>query len=179
MKAKRLAAAAVAATATSTTACVSNDVEHYAQNTSPTLVLEEYFRGKTTAYGVFEDRFGKIRRTFKVDILGKVENDQLTLTEDFQYNDGERDQRIWVIEILGDGNYRGTAGDVPGYAVGKTAGNTFNWKYKVNLSVDGKIWKVGFDDWMYLLEDNVLLNRAYVTRYGVRIGEVTISFTKP
>jgi len=179
MKAKRLAAAAVAATATSTTGCATNDIHQYVENDSPRLVLEEYFLGKTTAYGVFEDRFGKVRRTFKVDILGTVENNQLTLTEDFRYNDGEIDQRIWVIDIMGDGNYRGTAGDVPGYAIGKTVGNTFNWKYKVNLSVDGKIWKVGFDDWMYLLEDDILLNRAYVTRYGVRIGEVTISFQKP
>ena len=178
MKAKRLAAAAVAATATSTTGCTTTDIDQYAENAPRQLVLEEYFLGKTTAYGVFEDRFGKVRRTFRVDILGTVENDQLTLTEDFLYNDGERDQRIWVIDILGDGNYRGTAGDVPGYADGKTVGNVFNWKYKVNLSVDGKIWKVGFDDWMYLLEDDVLINRAYVTRYGVRIGEVTISFTK-
>lgn len=178
MKSKRLAAAAVAATATSTTGCVSNDIDQYAENTPQQLILEEYFLGETTAYGVFEDRFGKVRRTFKVDILGTVENDQLTLTEDFLYNDGETEQRVWVIDILGDGKYRGTAGDVPGYATGKTAGNVFNWKYKVDLSVNGKIWKVGFDDWMYLLEDNVLLNRAYVTRYGVRIGEVTISFQK-
>jgi len=178
MKAKRLAATAVAATATSTAGCASTDIEHYADNGPKKLVLEDYFLGQTTAYGVFEDRFGKIRRTFKVHIEGTISGNQLTLTEDFLYNDGERDQRIWVVDILGDGNYRGTAGDVQGYAIGKTAGNAFNWKYKVDLSVNGKIWKVGFDDWMYLLEDNVLINRAYVTRYGIRIGEVTISFNK-
>jgi hypothetical protein len=31
---------------------------------------------------------------------------------------------------------------------------------------------------MYLLEDNVVLNRAYVTRFGITIGEVTIAFRK-
>lgn len=178
MNTKRLATAAVATAATNTTNRASNDVSQYAEGIPASLVLEEYFLGKTTAYGIFEDRFGKIRRTFKVDIQGTVEDNQLTLTEDFLYNDGERDQRVWVIDIIGGGNYRGTAGDVPGFATGTTAGNAFNWKYKVDLSVDGKIWKVGFDDWMYLLEDNILINRAYVTRYGIRIGEVTISFNK-
>ena len=170
--------AAVAAAAASTTGCASTDIDQYADNPTRQLVLEDYFLGKTTAHGVFEDRFGKVRRTFKVDITGTVKDDQLTLKEDFLYNDGERETRVWVIDILGDGNYRGTASDVPGYASGKTAGNAFNWKYKVDLSVNGKIWKVGFDDWMYLLEDNVLINRAYVSRYGIRIGEVTISFQK-
>jgi len=178
MKAKRLATVAVAAAASTTTGCASTDINQYSENAPRVLVLEDYFLGKTTAYGIFEDRFGKVRRTFKVDIDGRVENNQLTLTEDFLYNDGESEQRIWVIDILGNGNYRGTAGDVAGFAIGKTAGNAFNWKYKVDLSVDGKIWKVGFDDWMYLLEDDRMMNRAYVTRWGVLIGEVTITFEK-
>ena len=147
--------------------------------TSPrTLVLEEYFQGESTAYGIFEDRFGKIRRQFKVDITGAVEGDRLTLTEKFFYDDGGRYTRVGEIGIIGNGKYRGTAGDVPGFAEGQVNGNAFNWKYKVDLKVDGSTWNVGFDDWMYLLEDDVLINRAYVTRYGVEIGQVTISFKK-
>ena len=67
---------------------------------------------------------------------------------------------------------------MPDYAYGETNGNAFNWKYKVDLKVDDSTWKVGFDDWMYLLEDGKLINRAYVTRWGILIGEVTISFDK-
>ena len=172
-------ALALATASATVTGCVSGpDVADFA-NAERQLVLEEYFLGETTAYGIFEDRFGKVRRTFKVDITGTVENGVLTLDERFLYNDGERDTRVWSIEILGDGRYRGTAGDVPDYAVGEVAGNAFNWTYKVDLKVGDSVWKVGFDDWMYLLEDNVLINRAYVTRFGIRIGEVTIAFQKP
>lgn len=142
------------------------------------LVLEDYFAGKTTAYGIFEDRFGKVRRSFKVDITGTVADGVLTLDERFIYDDGERDTRVWTINILGNGKYRGTAGDVPGEAEGRVEGNAFNWKYKVDLKVGDSVWNVGFDDWMYLLEDGVLINRAYVTRFGIRIGEVTIAFQK-
>ncbi|MEM9738441.1 MAG: DUF3833 domain-containing protein [Pseudomonadota bacterium] len=170
-------AVATAATLAST-GCVSQSLAEFA-DAPRTLVLEEYFEGETSAYGIFEDRFGKVRRTFKVDIEGTVESGVLTLNERFVYDDGERDTRIWTIEILGDGKYRGTAGDVPGYATGEVAGNAFNWKYKVDLKVGDSTWNVGFDDWMYLLEDGVLMNRAYVTRYGIEIGQVTIAFQKP
>lgn len=178
MRLSTLFAPATLAVATVATAgCASTDIETYA-DAPRTLVLEDYFAGKTTAYGVFEDRFGKVRRQFKVTITGSIKDGVLTLDERFEYDDGERQTRVWDIEILGNGEYRGTAGDVPGYATGKVVGNAFNWKYKVDLKVNGSTWNVGFDDWMYLLPDDVLLNRAYVTRYGVRIGEVTIAFQK-
>ncbi|MFN7055594.1 DUF3833 domain-containing protein [Hyphomonas sp.] len=143
------------------------------------LVLEDYFLGETRAYGLFEDRFRNVRRQFTVDILGEVEGNRLTLTEHFVYDDGELDTRIWEIDILGNGRYRGTAGDVPGYAEGQVTGNAFNWKYKVDLKVGDSVWNVGFNDWMFLMEDGVLINRAYVTRFGVEIGQVTIAFRKP
>lgn len=171
-------AIAAAAATVALTGCISPNLSDF-DDAPRQLVLEDYFEGSTTAYGIFEDRFNKVRRSFKVDIEGTIEGDQLTLVEDFIYDDGELDQRIWVIDILGDGKYRGTAGDVPGYAYGETNGNAFNWKYKVDLKVDeNSTWKVGFDDWMYLLEDGKLMNRAYVSRWGILIGEVTISFDK-
>lgn len=142
------------------------------------LVLEEYFEGKTTAYGLFEDRFGKVRRQFRVDITGEVDDDLLTLTEHFFYDDGALETRVWEIDILGDGRYAGRAGDVPGPATGTVSGNAFNWRYKVDLKVGDSVWKVGFNDWMFLMDDEVLLNRAYVTRYGIEIGQVTIAFRK-
>lgn len=171
------AGVAVAATLATTACATGPDISDFS-NAPRDLVLEEYFLGETKAYGIFEDRFGKVRRTFKVNITGTVEDGVLTLDERFIYDDGEKDTRVWVIDILGDGQYRGTAGDVPGYATGEVSGNAFNWKYKVDLKVGDSTWNVGFDDWMYLVEDNVLINRAYVTRYGIRIGEVTIAFNK-
>jgi len=170
-----LAAGVASATAT---ACASSSSLEQFQAAPRQLVLEEYFLGETTAYGLFEDRFGKVRRQFKVDIVGELEGDRLTLTEEFFYDDGERETRIWEIDVLGDGRYRGTAGDVTGIAEGQVSGNAFNWKYKVDLKVGGSTWNVGFNDWMFLMQDDVLLNRAYVTRYGIEIGQVTIAFRK-
>jgi hypothetical protein len=170
--------ALLAATAVTATGCASGSTLQQFETAPRQLVLEDYFKGETTAYGVFEDRFGKVRRQFKVNITGDVTGNRLTLTEKFEYDDGERDTRVWEIDILGNGQYRGTAGDVPVPAVGQVSGNAFNWKYKVDLKVGDSVWNVGFDDWMFLMQDDVLINRAYVTRYGIEIGQVTIAFNK-
>ena len=82
------------------------------KGSKPTLTLEDYFEGKTEAWGMFHDRFGNLKRTFKVDITGTIESSTLTLDEKFLYDDGEQDSRVWTIKILGNNQYSGTASDV-------------------------------------------------------------------
>ena len=160
------------------TSC-SNDmnIESFSKNT-PAFKLEEYFNGKTEAWGMFHDRFGNLKRTFKVDIDGEISDNLLTLDERFLYDDGEKDQRIWSIKILGDNKYSGQAADVIGEATGVAKGNALNWKYKLNLKVKDSTIKVDFDDWMFLQDRNILINRAEVKKWGVNIGVVTITFLK-
>ncbi len=144
----------------------------------PELILEKYFSGKVKAWGLFHDRFGNLKRSFQVDINGKINNDELILDERFLYDDGEKDRRVWTIKILDDGNYSGTADDVVGKATGKASGNALNWSYKLNLKLKDSSVKVDFDDWMFLQENNILINRAEVKKWGLNIGVVTITFLK-
>ena len=147
-------------------------------NSKPTFTLEEYFLGRTEAWGLFHDRFGNLKRTFKVDIQGTLSEDILTLDEKFVYDDGELDQRIWKIRILGNKKYTGTADDVVGEASGESEGNALNWKYKLNLKVKDSTIQVDFDDWMFLQDRNILMNRAEVKKWGFTVGVVTITFLK-
>ncbi|WP_415903323.1 DUF3833 family protein [Neptuniibacter sp. QD29_5] len=142
------------------------------------LDLFEYFQDETTAYGLFEDRFGNIRRLFSVAIKGTVSGDQLTLEEDFFYEDGELENRTWVIERGQNTVYSGTAGDVLGRAEGKQSKARFTWRYDMLLNISGRQYKVKFDDWMFLMPNNVLLNRAVVKKFGIKLGTVFISFSK-
>ena len=144
----------------------------------PVLVLEEYFAGQTKAWGVFEDRFGNLRRQFSVDINGTMNNGELVLEEKFLYDDGERDQRVWRIKHPRANVYEGRAADVVGVAKGQTFGNALNWTYEVDLKVGSGTWRVRFNDWMFLQPGGVLLNRAKVTKFGFEIGEVTLFFVK-
>jgi hypothetical protein len=148
------------------------------RDTAPKLVLEEYFAGNTWAWGIFEDRFGTLRRQFTVNITGSWDGRELVLDERFRYSDGERDRRVWRITKTGEHAYEGRAGDVVGTAQGVSYGNALNWRYDMDLKVGDGSWRVHFNDWMFLQPNRVLINRARVSKFGFEIGEVTLFFTK-
>jgi hypothetical protein len=100
------------------------------------------------------------------------------LDEDFVYSDGTKQKRIWTLTEVAPGRYSGTASDVVGEAVGELAGNALNWRYTLALPVDGKIYHVQFNDWMYLMDDKVMLNKAEMSKFGIYLGEVTLAFYK-
>jgi hypothetical protein len=147
----------------------------FAGNT-PELRIERYFAGRTHAWGVFEDRFGTLRRSFTVAIDGQWDGRELVLDERFVYADGETDRRVWRIVRTAEGSYEGRADDVIGTAVGRSAGNALNWTYEMALKVGGDRWRVRFDDWMWLQPGDALINRANVYRWGLWIGTVSLFF---
>ncbi|NKX45367.1 DUF3833 domain-containing protein [Roseicyclus persicicus] len=143
------------------------------------LNLEEFFAGDLVAYGQFQDVFGTVRRRFVVEIEGTWDGETLRLVEDFVYEDGSTEQRIWTLRKTGPETWEGTAPGVIGVATGEERGDTFNWQYTIDLPVPGdETMRVSFDDWMWLMSEDRLLNRAYMYRFGVRIGEVIISFER-
>ena len=157
--------------------CASQKIENYAAET-PVLDLQQYFNGTLDAYGVFTDRSGAVVKRFSVVMVCQWNGNEGVLDEDFTYSDGSKQKRIWRLSKLADGRYVGTADDVLGSAQGQTLGNAFHWKYTLNLPVDGKTYEVQFDDWMYLMNDRVMLNKASMRKFGFELGEVTLSFYK-
>lgn len=157
--------------------CSSMQVEDY-RHTTPVLDLFDFFNGQTMAWGQFQDRSGKVVRRFQVKIAGEVTANQLVLDEQFFYDDGERQQRIWTIKQTDDNQFLGTAADVVGEAKGVSAGNALNWRYTLALPYQGSVYNVKFDDWMFLNTPNTMINRAKVTKFGFLIGEVTLFFEK-
>ena len=163
-------------------ACSKRGIENLSDRTPP-LSLEEFFKGQTIAWGVFEDRFGNLRRQFRVNITGTVNGDVLILDEDFLYDDGEKDKRVWTITNLGQGDdglihYEGKAEDIDGSAEGRIAGNALNWIYDIDLQMGERKLNVRFNDWIYQQDDNVAINRAYVSKFGIEIGSVTLVFMR-
>lgn len=143
------------------------------------LNLEEFFTGDLVAYGQFKDLLGRVSRRFVVAIEGTWDGETLTLVEDFVYEDDSTEQRIWTLRKTGEHTWEGTAPGVQGVALGVEAGDTFNWGYTIDLPVSGgETVRVTFDDWMWLLSDDRLLNIAYMERFGITVGEVIITFEK-
>ncbi len=157
--------------------CAAPRVQDYA-NERPVLDLKSYFNGPLEAWGVFTDRSGQVVKRFTVQMVGRWQGDEGVLEEDFLYSDGTTQRRVWYLTRQADGRYVGRADDVVGQADGQAAGNTLRWQYTLALPVDGKVWEVQFDDWMYLMDEHTLLNKATMSKWGVRLGEVTLAFRK-
>ena len=177
-----LAMALLSGLSVGVSACARNNITTLADRT-PKLDLSTFFVGQTVALGIFEDRFGNLRRQFRVVLEGMVDGDVLTLDETFLYDDGEQDFRKWVIRRAGKGKdgevlYEGSAEDITGVASGAISGNALNWEYDVVLSIDGRKVEVHFDDWIYQQHEDVAINRAYVSKFGIEIGSVTIVFLR-
>ena len=157
--------------------CAAPTPADYAQQL-PLLDLKTYFTGDLVAHGMFTDRSGKVQRRFIVDLKASWKGDQGTLEEDFRYSDGKTERRVWHLVSQGNGRYTGTADDVVGVAQGQAAGNALNWRYTLRLPVDGSVYEVEFDDWMFLIDEQVMLNKAVMSKFGFRLGEVTLAFRK-
>ena len=144
----------------------------------PLLDLKTYFNGEFVAHGLFTDRSGMVVRRFVVQMTGTWQGKNGTLDERFTYSDGTTERRVWRLTDEGNGRWTGRANDVLGVAEGQSAGNALNWRYTLKLPVDGKVYEVQFDDWMYLMDERVMLNKAVMSKFGIRLGEVTLSFYK-
>jgi len=162
-------------------ACSRPHVLQYASQ-KPALDLSEYFSGTIDAYGIFTDRNGVVKKRFIVLIQANwkvIDGKKVgTLDESFDYSDGEKQKRVWTLTEIAPGKYSGRADDVVGEAFGESAGNALNWTYTLALPVDGTIYNVQFNDWMYLVNSKVMINKAKMSKFGIELGEVTLSFHK-
>jgi hypothetical protein len=177
MKRRLLLTGLAGSTALALGGCASQKIDDY-RNEKPLLSLEQYFNGTLDAFGIFTDRSGAVVKRFTVVMVCTWVGNEGTLDEDFSYSDGTRQKRVWHLTRLADGRYTGRADDVVGQALGESRGNAFHWNYTLSLPVDTSVYEVQFDDWMYLVNDKVMLNKATMSKFGVRLGEVTLSFSK-
>lgn len=107
--------------------CASVDVSEYRAE-QPALDLRQYFNGDIDAWGMFQDRSGKVVKRFHVVIKASWRGDVGTLDEDFTYSDGTKQRRVWTLTRQTDGNYIGRADDVVGEAHGELSGNALDRK---------------------------------------------------
>jgi hypothetical protein len=171
------AAAALAITGCSTRVQVAD----YASE-KPVFDLKSYFNGRVSGWGIFTDRAGKVVRRFVVTMNCTWNGEEGILDEDFVYSDGQKEKRIWRMKRMAgaDGvvRYEGRADDVVGVGLGEQRGNAFRWAYTLALPVDGKVYEVQFDDWMYQMDNKVVINKATMSKFGITLGELVVTFNR-
>ena len=144
----------------------------------PRLIIEDYMSGTVQAWGIVQNRSGKIIRQFTADLNGQWDGKQLILNEKFNWSDGEIQTRQWKINKIDEHNQEGTAGDVVGKAKGYSYGPAFKFEYVLLVPVRGKEMKITFDDWIFKQDDKVAINRATMTKFGIKVAELTVFFQK-
>lgn len=173
-----LAGAAACVFAFALPGCASPQLSDYAAE-KPAFDFRSYFDGRVLAHGMVSDRSGKVLRRFVATMQCSWVGDAGTLDEQFVYSDGERQHRVWRVQRLADGRYSAQADDVVGQAIGAQSGSAFNWRYTLRVPVNGSVYELNFDDWMHLIDERTVINRAVMSKFGLRVGEVTLSFSRP
>ena len=155
----------------------SQNVEAYAAET-PRLDLRDFLSGALSAAGVFVGLSGRVERRFVIDMIGTWQGNNGTLEEHFRFADGETGDRVWTMSFADDRRFVATAPDVEGQAKGLQRGNAASMRYGLRVPrAKGEI-VVGMEDWFYLMEDGTLINRARMTKFGLKVGELVVSFRK-
>ncbi|WP_119968884.1 DUF3833 domain-containing protein [Shewanella japonica] len=157
--------------------CSSASIEDY-DKTTPVLDLQQFFAGKLTAAGIVQDFSGTVTRKFTVSMDASWQDNQGIIDERFIYDDGEKQTRIWHITDLGNGQYEGKANDILGIATGEAKGSALRWAYDMNLIVDESEYEVHFDDWMFLVDENTIINKSDIIKFGVTVAQVTLVIQK-
>jgi len=160
------------------TSCGKNMKPEDFKDQKPRLIIEEYLSGNVKAWGILQNRSGKVTRQFSADLNGSWDGKQLILDEKFNWSDGEIQTRQWIINKIDDHNYEGTAGDVVGTAKGYSYGPAFKFEYVLLVPVKGKEMKITFDDWIFKQDNRVAINRATMTKFGIKVAELTVMFVK-
>ena len=146
---------------------------------TPKLDLQQYFNGTLDGYGIVQDRSGKVLRRFTVVMQATWQGDRGQLDERFVWSDGERQHRVWTLRPGPTaGTWVGTAPDVVGEAIGQSGGNALHWRYVLKLPVKNRVYDIAFDDWMYLIDEQIMINRVKMSKFGFKVGELVISFRK-
>lgn len=157
--------------------CSGTSVQYYADQ-EPRMNLKEFFSGEIRGWGVVQDRKGRVINRFDVDMEGRWDGDKGVLDEVFRYYSGEEQIRSWRLEAVGEGLYIGEADDIIGQAIGKEAGSALNLKYELVVPVGDSSYRFKFDDWMWRMNDDLIINRAVMRKFGIRVAELTVVMKK-
>ncbi len=162
------------------TACSTPSIDgNQYVDSAPDFRIERFFDGNVRAWGIVQDRTGNVTQRFEADIVGTFENDKLTLDETFSYGFGDGlKKRVWTITRNDNDTYTGSADDIVGPAEGTSYGNAMAWGYQMDLPVGDDTYRVTFEDWMWAFDDETIINRAYIKKFGIVFAEVTIFMRK-
>lgn len=155
----------------------SQSVSDYRTET-PVLKLDNFFQGSSQAWGVLHNWQGQQTVRFTTELCGSWQGNSGDLYEVFTFSDGRIEQRHWQLQQNADGSVSGTAGDVVGTAKGQLAGNTLYWEYILRVPYNDSTLDVTVKDWLYLVDNDNIINRSTLHKLGFTVGELTLAIQR-
>jgi hypothetical protein len=121
-----------------------------------------------------------LKTSFVVDLEGTWDGSKvLLLKESLVYEDGTKTVRTFTITKQSEGRYSIEMPELDGPGTMEAQGNCLRWAYRLRQDVGGgRILTLTFDDWMFLQKDEIVLNRAFASKFGIAVGEVFMSVHK-
>ena len=140
--------------------------------------LTTFLAGSTRAWGIFEDRFGRLRRRFDVKMQGHWQDGVFRLDERFAYDDGRIENRTWLVNPVSADRFEATCDDCVGKAAGTCSAGMIRMSYAFRLRLPSRVVTVDFDDRIYRINASTAVNRATVRKWGIRLGELSLFIEK-
>ena len=137
-----------------------------------------YFEGRTRGHGLFEDRFGRVRAKFNVEMVGTWKGTAFVLDEHFVYDSGDQETRCWIVHHGEGRTFRATCEGAASDAIGRNLPGMVEMRYRFQLPVRGRRITFDFLDRLFDLGEGRALNRVRVSKWGLRVGELTLMFQK-
>ncbi len=150
---------------------------------NPKLDMQRFFNGRIEGAGVIQDRGGRLKARFLAHMDCHWDGNRGVFDEVFTYlDDGAEQHRTWQVELIDDDRFTATAGDILGTAQGRAWGNALQWRYRMDvpLGSGGLLPRIrlSFDDWMWALDERQVFNRSTMTKFGLRVAELSCYMRK-
>ena len=145
--------------------------------------IRKFFSGDIEGSGIVQDGNGKIKKTYIVKVNGKWDDNKGVVSQNFQYSDGTKDGRTWLITM--DANniaFTAIGHEVSTPARGKQVGNSAQMSYSTSTQEkDGD--KMGaveprFDEKMYLVDDKSMIIVSRFIKNAIDSGKIIMSLKK-
>ena len=137
------------------------------------VTLDEAFRGTALGHGRFKSSLIGLDRGFTITTRGRQSGGVLILDQQFRFDDGETDRRIWRFRRVGPNAWAGTRKDVIGEAKVSVDEDTITMTYNVLVPrKDGSKLTLHFEDRISRIDGRTLLNKAVIYTLGIPVGSV-------
>jgi hypothetical protein len=160
------------------TSCATKSVSDFKAG-RPEFQPTTFFTGRTSSFGVMENRGGTPTQVVKTETTGEWEGDTLRLEQDLSFGEEKTQHRSWRIRKIDTHRYEATANDIVGTARGEAYGNVFHWSFTLALSPGKPFANVRMSQWMYLQPDGkTMVNHSTIRKFGIVLAQVTEQFQK-